>query len=98
MGKETIEVIFENENYIVCTGLSLAENGIRVYKVVNKAHDIVEVETTILPRAISLAKDYNDYMGRINADQVEDDEDMLQFEIPPEDMEVFVDEPPPSVG
>lgn len=101
------ELVFENEFYGVYTGKSMVEEGMRAYKIINKKYGIVEVETTILPRAISLAKDYADYMNRLNSDQeaedtrgaIEEDGDMLQFTVPAE-MEVRLsnDDPPPSVG
>jgi len=97
----TPELVFDNDYYSVVTGSSLAENGIKVYKVINKQYDLVEVETTIMVRAISLARDYADYLKRLEADALEappfDDDDIVEFNIPAGEtppMEIeFVPEP-----
>ena len=56
-----------------------------VYKIVNKEYGIVEVETTILPRAIHIANENSDYLGRIKDDE---QADALEFEVPPAELEV----------
>ncbi len=96
----TPETVFTNDYYTVVTGMMFGVKGVKIYKVINLQYDLVEVETTILVRAISLARDYADFLGRLEADANDeenppvDDEDILEFEVPPEDMNVVIE----SVG
>ena len=75
------EIVFENENYTVVTGLMFGGDGAFTYKIVNKKYDILEAETTILPRAIESAREYNTYLNRLSADMIAE-EDELQFDLP----------------
>lgn len=85
------ELVFQNKYYSVVTGLMAgSELEVPLYKVINRQFDIVEVETTILIRAVSLARDYSEYLDRMEEDDEEDDEDNVQFEIPEDDLEVEV--------
>lgn len=87
------ELVFENEYYSVVTAKSVSGNGLKVYKIINRQYDLVEVETTILVRAIQLAREYATYLTDMNKqhDIPDDDEDIVQFDIPPEEMEVVLD-------
>ena len=49
----TSNIIKETENYILCVGESVEETGRAVYKIINTQHDVVELETSILPEALS---------------------------------------------
>lgn len=82
-------IVFDNAHYRVVTGfMTGSEPPVPVYLVVNKQYDMVEIETTILIRAISLAKDYSDFLDMLEEDEEEiDKEDILEFTVP-DDMEV----------
>ena len=86
----TPELVFQNDYYSVVTGESVAQNGVKVYKVINLQYDLIEVETTIMVRALQLARDYGEYLTRMLAEAELDetppefdDEDILEFNLPP---------------
>jgi len=86
MGKQN-KLVYENDHYKIVTGIMAETPKLMtpVYKIINKEHDMVEVETTILPRAIHIANENSDYLGRIALD---DNDDTLDFEEPNENLEV----------
>lgn len=55
------EIIYENDHYRVMLGTALiATMSQPLYKIINKVYGVVEMETTLLPRALMEADDYSD--------------------------------------
>jgi len=52
------EVVYENDNYKLVIGESVHDDSkVECYKVTNKKTNVVEAETTVLPRAIGIANE-----------------------------------------
>lgn len=57
---------YENKHYAVV--LNEARNG---YEVINKETKVIESEHPVLPRAIIVANEYNDYLNKIQRELVD---------------------------
>lgn len=58
MTNYTTEPVFENDNYKLLIGESSHDDSkVMCYQIVNKKTELVEAETTVLPRAIGIANE-----------------------------------------
>lgn len=65
--------IFENKHYQIVVSTSVhSDRDIDVYQVVNKQHDVVESETSVLPKALYEAKEWSNALTDMLEDSVID--------------------------
>lgn len=58
--------VFDNKNYTVTIGESLYETQkFQCYQIINKETNVVEAETTVLPRAIGIANEYSEAVDEL---------------------------------
>lgn len=60
--------IYQNDDYVVSIGDPLLKefpDGVKVYQVWNKETDVLELETTVLPEALSTAYQFSNMLEEI---------------------------------
>lgn len=63
-------VVYENHHYVVKIGVSIhnTESELECYQIINREHDLIEAETTMLPSAIRTADELSGSLEEIYED------------------------------